>query len=80
MGSYCSSCGTQNDDDARFCRDCGKAMSGSTLGASRYRPVSPGRTVDGMIPIANKETIKYLAAVCPVCSCSCQLMELEGSR
>ena len=48
MGSHCTSCGSQNDDGARFCSHCGKAMSGSTLGASRYRPVSPGRTGDGM--------------------------------
>ena len=47
MGNNCTGCGSQNDDGARLCRDCGKAMSGSTLSASRYRPASPGRTVDG---------------------------------
>lgn len=38
---YCTSCGVQNDDDARFCKDCGKAMSGSTPRAGRFEPESP---------------------------------------
>ena len=48
MGNKCPGCGSQNDDGARFCSHCGKAMSGSTLGASRYRPASPGGTGDGL--------------------------------
>ena len=48
MGNYCTGCGSQNDDDARFCRDCGKALSGSTLSAARYEPASTGGTGDGM--------------------------------
>ena len=39
---YCTSCGVQNDDDARFCKDCGKATSGTTPGAERFEPESPG--------------------------------------
>ncbi len=38
---FCSSCGSQNDEDARFCKDCGKAMSGSTPGAERFEPEAP---------------------------------------
>ena len=30
MGSYCTGCESQNDDDARFCKDCGKAISRTT--------------------------------------------------
>ena len=48
MGRYCTSCGSQNDDAARFCRDCGKAMSGSTPSAARSEPTSHGGTGDGM--------------------------------
>ena len=48
MGRYCTSCGSQNDDGARFCRDCGKAMSGSTPSAARSEPTSHGGTGDGM--------------------------------
>lgn len=48
MGKYCTGCGSQNDDDASFCRDCGKAMSGSAPGASRFEPASPGGTDEGM--------------------------------
>ena len=40
---YCTSCGVQNDDDARFCKDCGRAMSGSTQSAERFEPESPSR-------------------------------------
>ena len=39
---YCTGCGSQNDDDARFCKDCGKAMSGSTPSAETYEPESSG--------------------------------------
>ncbi len=45
---HCTNCGSQNDDDARFCKDCGKAMSGSTPSAERYEPESPS----GMDPPA----------------------------
>ena len=48
MGSYCTGCGSQNDDNARFCRDCGKAVSGSTSSTARFEPTSPGGTGDGM--------------------------------
>ena len=26
MGNNCTGCGSQNDDGARLCRDCGKAI------------------------------------------------------
>ena len=42
LGNYCTGCGSQNDDEARFCKGCGKAMSGSTPSAARPEPVSPG--------------------------------------
>ena len=38
---YCTSCGSQNDEDARFCKDCGKAMSGSAPDAETFEPESP---------------------------------------
>ena len=48
MGSYCTGCGSQNDDDARFCRNCGKAVSGSTSSTARFEATSPGGTDEGM--------------------------------
>ena len=37
---YCTSCGSQNDDDARFCKDCGRAMASSAQAAERFEPMS----------------------------------------
>ena len=62
MGNNCTGCGSQNDDGARLCRDCGKAMSGSTLSASRYRPASPGRTVDGGSSVNMTKKVLIIAA------------------
>ena len=45
---YCTSCGSQNDDGARFCKDCGKALSDSPPSAGRFEPESPS----GMDPPA----------------------------
>ena len=51
---YCTSCGSQNDDNARFCKDCGKAMSVSTPGAGpsadKFEPESPRGTGDPAPP------------------------------
>ena len=47
---YCTSCGVQNDDDARFCKDCGKAMSGSTPDAGRVGPESHSRAGSALPP------------------------------
>ena len=46
---YCTSCGTQNDD-ARFCKDCGKAMSGAAPGAGKFEPESPSGAVEPTPP------------------------------
>ena len=40
---YCTSCGSQNDDTARFCKDCGQAMVESTLRRGRLPTSSAGR-------------------------------------
>ena len=47
---YCTSCGVQNDDDARFCKDCGKPTSGSTPSAERFDPEPRGGTADPASP------------------------------
>ena len=39
---YCTSCGSQNDDTARFCKDCGKAVVESTLRRGRLPSSSAG--------------------------------------
>ena len=37
---YCSSCGTKNEDDTRFCQSCGKAMAGREPDAASPGPAS----------------------------------------
>ncbi len=54
---YCTRCGSQNDDDARFCKDCGRAMSGSTPSAERFEPESPG---DAQAPAPPAHVPNYL--------------------
>ena len=40
---YCSSCGARNDDEAKFCKDCGKGLRRADPEASdRFRPGSAG--------------------------------------
>ena len=45
---YCTSCGTENDDGARFCKSCGKAIAEPAPGARRFDPESSG--ADGPPP------------------------------
>lgn len=35
---YCSNCGSESDEDARFCKNCGKTMSG----AGKFEPDAAG--------------------------------------
>ena len=35
---YCTNCGTENDDGARFCKSCGKAIAEPAPSARRFEP------------------------------------------
>lgn len=37
---YCSQCGKELPDDAKFCQNCGKSIDGSSEHSSRYEPPS----------------------------------------
>ncbi len=41
---YCTSCGTENDGGARFCKSCGKAMAEPEPGVGGFEPGLPGGT------------------------------------
>ena len=41
---YCTSCGTENDDGARFCKSCGNTMAEPGPGARRFEPEHSGVT------------------------------------
>ena len=43
---YCKSCGSENDDVARFCRDCGRAITGSSPSIERVASPDSGDTPD----------------------------------
>ena len=47
---YCTSCGSQNEDNARFCKDCGRELNRSTPTADTFEPVPPGRSERSTIP------------------------------
>ncbi|MGJ5818223.1 PspC domain-containing protein [Paludibaculum fermentans] len=54
---YCTQCGTQMNDDARFCGQCGKSAGGPAAGAARpsYQPPKP---------LARDIANKKIAGVC----------------
>ncbi len=39
---FCSECGAQNEDDARFCGECGTSMAGAGGNAEPAREEAPG--------------------------------------
>ena len=41
---YCTSCGTENDDGARFCKSCGNTMAEPGPGARKFEPEHSGVT------------------------------------
>ena len=45
---YCRNCGSENDDGARFCRDCGREITGSPPSAERVASVDSGGTPDAV--------------------------------
>ncbi len=56
MSSYCTGCGSQIDDDARFCGSCGKAVSRSDPSAERYEPASRGNEDNWKLPVTETGT------------------------
>ena len=49
---YCGRCGTQNDDNARFCSECGADLSPVNPAAVPVQPVQPIRPAPAVVPIA----------------------------
>ena len=55
---YCSTCGTQNEDEATFCKNCGGAMAEPTPDASRF---DPGTSAGHGVPGPPQHVPNYLA-------------------
>ena len=49
---YCGRCGTQNDDNARFCSECGADLSPVNPAAVPVQPVQPIQPAPAVVPIA----------------------------
>ena len=58
---YCKTCGSENDDGARFCRDCGRAMTGSPPTAGSVAPVHSGDTPDAIEASPKARTWMWVA-------------------
>ena len=49
---YCGRCGTQNDDNARFCSECGADLSPVNPAAVPVQPIQPIQPAPAVVPIA----------------------------
>ena len=58
---YCKNCGSENDDVARFCRDCGRAITGSPPSAERVASAHGGDTPDAVEASTNARTWMWIA-------------------
>lgn len=57
---YCTSCGAQNEDTARFCPMCGRSATGDPGPQAAYAPPPPG----GMKRLVRTMADKKIAGVC----------------
>ena len=58
---YCKNCGSENDGAARFCRDCGRAMTGPPPTAGSVAPVHGGDTPDAVEASTKAKTWMWVA-------------------
>ena len=49
---YCGRCGTQNEDNARFCSECGADLSPVNPAAVPVQPIQPIQPAPAVVPIA----------------------------
>lgn len=49
---HCGRCGTQNDDNARFCSECGADLSPVNPAAVPVQPIQPIQPAPAVVPIA----------------------------
>ena len=59
---YCKSCGSENDDSARFCRDCGRAITGSSPGVERVASGDSGGTPEAIEAPTKANTWIWIAS------------------
>ena len=58
---YCKSCGSENDDVARFCSDCGRAITGSSPSIERVASADRGDTPDAVEAPTKANTLIWVA-------------------
>ena len=47
---YCTHCGSQNEDNAKFCKDCGRELDRFTPDTGGVEPVPPRRSERSTVP------------------------------
>ena len=60
---YCGRCGTQNEDNARFCSECGADLSPVNPAAVPVQPVQPVQPIQpapAVVPIAPTHIIRIM--------------------
>ena len=60
---YCKSCGSQNDDGARFCKDCGQAIAGPPPSGEGVASADGGDTPDAVEAPTKPNTWIWIAGV-----------------
>jgi TM2 domain-containing membrane protein YozV len=56
---FCSKCGTQNDDAAKFCQKCGAALTVGAPPPPQPQPAAGGETRRGDVPVASAPGKRY---------------------
>ena len=59
---YCTDCGTENDNNARFCRSCGQSVLGPTSSANNFKPATSGDSGSGAAPLRTATMVLGLIA------------------
>ena len=79
---YCTSCGAENRETARFCARCGtRSETSATVGAEVRLDVQVGETVTSRAAASSgKPTLSEIVFTCPSCSKSLAVSEVAAGK
>ena len=63
MARFCTACGTRNDDEARFCHECGKALRSAGAAAPSVEVQALPSPQPGLRPLAQSTPRRWLVPV-----------------
>jgi hypothetical protein len=64
---YCNSCGTENLDSMKFCKQCGSKLTASESGDSTVQTFSGARTAVSASPVRIEVKYKALRTIASLC-------------